>query len=54
MKYYRQFKGEKEIEEVTKENAEDRLKNYWKEVDWENTSKAHPIWTPFTCYWQGI
>ena len=47
-----QFKGEDEIQEVSQQYAEDRLRGYWKEIDWNTTSKEKPLWTCFACYWK--
>ena len=54
MKYYSQVKGEKEVEELTKERTRELLARCYKEEavnDWIDNEKAFRIQTMFRTIW---
>jgi len=52
MKYYQRLKEpDAEPKEVSKEYAEEHLCDYWNNINWEDITKEHPLWTCFAEYW---
>ena len=54
-KYFRQYKGENEIEEISKREALKRLSGVYgsnTKLALSNSSQKHPVSNPYAFYWK--